>query len=279
MSSQRPSDLSLSRRRWFSAGVGAGAGIAALLGCRNTTEASQPAQAGADSKPGAGEAPGTNLRPADKRGLSLVDDRIDDYSSVHTVAESETMRAIARDTLEQTDMWIMMIGPVEAALLRLLVQLRGAKRVIEVGTFTGYSAMAMAEGLPEDGKLITCDISEEWTAIAKRHWATSPHGAKIDLRLAPASETLAQLEGPFDLAFVDADKGGYPDYWDAIVPKLAPGGLIVCDNVLAGGRVALEDPKGASGMAAFNAKVAADPRVQSLMLPMRDGVSISRKLG
>lgn len=275
--SSRPPELALSRRRWFSAGVGAGAGLAALLGCRGSSQASQPAP-DVTPQPADVDAAPTNLRPDDKRGLSLVDARVDDYCSVHTVAESEVMRAIARDTLEQTDMWIMMIGPVEAALLRLLVQLRGAKRVVEVGTFTGYSAMAMAEGLPEGGELITCDISEEWTAIARRHWATSPHGAKIELRLAPASETLAALDGPIDLAFVDADKGGYPDYWDAIIPKLSPGGLIICDNVLAGGRVALDGAEGARSMAAFNAKVASDARVESLMLPMRDGVSISRKI-
>ena len=211
--------------------------------------------------------------PAD-RGLHLVSDEVDAYCEAHTIAESPTMRAIAEQTRAEIDMWIMMIGPVEGALLRLLVQLRGARRVVEIGTFTGYSAIAMAEGLPDDGELFTCDISEEWTAIAKQHWAASPHGYKIQLELGPAIDTLARLDGPFELAFIDADKAAYPDYWDAIVPKLAPGGLIVADNVLAGGRVTTGE---AAAMAAFNDKVRADARVESLMLPLRDGVTIARK--
>lgn len=216
----------------------------------------------------------TRTEPSTDRGLHLVSDEVDAYCEAHTMAESPAMRAIAEQTRAQIDMWIMMIGPVEGALLRLLVQLRGAKRVIEIGTFTGYSAIAMAEGLPEDGRLITCDISEEWTAIAKQHWATSPHGHKIQLELGPAIETLARLDGPFEFAFIDADKAAYPDYWDAIVPKLAPGGLILADNVLAGGRVTTGE---AAAMAAFNDKVRADARVESLMLPLRDGVTIARK--
>jgi caffeoyl-CoA O-methyltransferase len=174
-------------------------------------------------------------------------------------------------------MWIMMVGPMEAALLRLLVQLAGARRVLEVGTFTGYSAMAMAEGLPEDGRLVTLDISEEWTAIARKHWATSPHGDKIELRLGPAAETLKALEGPFDVAFIDADKEAYPGYWDAIVPMLRPGGIMIVDNVLAGGRVVEPDDPRATAMAAFNDKVRADARVQPVMLPIRDGVTIALK--
>ena len=213
--------------------------------------------------------------PARARGLHLVSAEIDAYCEAHTMAESPAMRAIAEQTRAEIDMWIMMIGPVEAALLRLFVQLLGARRVVEVGTFTGYSAMAMAEGLPDDGELITCDISEEWTAIARRHWATSPHGAKIRLELGPASETLARLEGAIDLAFIDADKAAYPEYWDAIVPKLSPGGLIIADNVLAGGRVASGE---APTMAAFNTKVREDARVQTLMLPLRDGVTVARRV-
>jgi caffeoyl-CoA O-methyltransferase len=186
------------------------------------------------------------------------------------------MRAIADETRASTEMSIMMVGPMEAALLRLLVQLVGAKRVLEVGTFTGYSAIAMAEGLPKDGRLVTLDISEEWTAIARKHWATSPHGAKIQLELGPAAQTLRKLEGPFDVAFIDADKEAYPDYWDAIVPLMRTGGIVVVDNVLAGGRVVAPDDARAKAIAAFNDKVRADDRVEPVMLPIRDGVTIAR---
>ena len=220
--------------------------------------------------------PSPSASSADDGALSLVGSSVNTYCDAHTVPQSDAMRAIYEETRANEEMWIMMIGAVEAALLRLMVQLGGAKRVLEVGTFTGYSAMAMAEGLPDDGELITLDISEQWTAIAKKHWATSPHGKKIRLMLGPAAETLGTLEGPFDVAFVDADKSGYPGYWDAIVPMMRQGGLVICDNVLAGGRVAAPDGERAESMHAFNEKVASDARVQPIMLPIRDGVSISR---
>lgn len=211
--------------------------------------------------------------------LSVVEPAIAAYAEDHSVAESEVMRAIADETRAATEWAIMMVGPLEAALLRLLVRLRGARRVLEVGTFTGYSALAMAEGLPDEGQLVTCDVSEEWTAIARKHWARSPHGRKIALKLGPAAATIPELKGPFELAFIDADKESYPVYWDLIVPKMAPGGLIVVDNVLAGGAVVAPDAPRGQRMAAFNAKVKADVRVETLMLPLRDGVTLARVRG
>lgn len=211
--------------------------------------------------------------------LTLVDGAVSAYAEDHTAPESEVMRAIADETHAATEWSVMMVGPIEAALLRMLVRLRSARRVIEVGTFTGYSAIAMAEGLPEDGTLVTCDVSEEWTAIARKHWAKSPHGKKISLQLGPAAKTIPALAGPFELAFIDADKENYPVYWDLIVPKMAPGGLLVVDNVLAGGSVVAPDSPRAQRMAAFNAKVRADARVESLMLPLRDGVTLARVRG
>lgn len=210
-------------------------------------------------------------------GLSMVSPEVSDYCAAHTVGESAAMRAIYEETIANEEMWIMMIGPMEAALLRLLARLRGAKRIVEVGTFTGYSAMAMAEGLPEGGELVTLDISEEWTAIAKKHWATSPHGKKIRLVLGPAADTLKALKGSFDMAFIDADKGSYPTYWDLVVPRIAAGGLIVVDNVLAGGRVVAPNGDRARAMASFNDMVARDERVETLMLPIRDGVTVAQK--
>ncbi len=248
--------------------VATGAGsLASLLACRQTmAESGQPAA-------------GSEPAPAAPRGggLGLVDDAVSRYAEAHTIGESDTMRAIAEETRATIDMWIMMVGPMEAALLRKLVQLVGAKRVLEVGTFTGYSAIAMAEGLPSDGRIVTLDISEEWTAIARKHWATSPHGSKIDLRLGPALDTLRELEGPFDVGFIDADKESYPDYWDAIVPKIRPGGLVIVDNVLAGGRVVEPEDDRSKAMAAFNEKVKNDTRVEPVMLPIRDGVTLARR--
>ncbi len=250
-------------------------GFASGLACGNLDTASagrrRPDSEERDAaKGGAPEQP-TVIPPAVEIGLCPPE--IDDYAAQHSIPESDAMIAIAAETKATTEWWIMMIGPVEAGLLRMLVHLLGAKRVVELGTFTGYSAIAMAEALPEGGTVITCDISEEWTDIAKKHWASSPHGGKIDLRLGPAKETLSELPGPYDLVFIDADKRGYIDYWEACVPKLAPRGVIVADNVLGNGHAL--DPKGRSAAAAFNAHVAADARMQSVMLPIRDGVTVA----
>lgn len=205
--------------------------------------------------------------------IGLVSPEIDRYAAAHSVTESAVMAAIAAETKATTEWWIMMIGPVEAALLKLLVRLLPAKRVLEIGTFTGYSAIAMAEALPEDGELITCDISEEWTAIAQKHWRESPDGKKIHLELGDAAETLGRLDGPFDLVFIDADKDSQIGYWESVVPKLSRNGLIVVDNVLSRGTVI--DAAPGHVVAAFNEHVRADQRMQSIMLPIRDGVTIA----
>jgi caffeoyl-CoA O-methyltransferase len=223
--------------------------------------------------------PGSSSPPPAGDDLTMVAPAIAAYAEAHTVAESAAMRAIADETHAATDMAIMMVGPLEAALLRMLVRVRGVRRIVEVGTFTGYSAMAMAEGLADDGAVVTLDINETWAAIARKHWATSPHGRKITLKIGQAVDTLPGLAGPFELAFIDADKHSYPAYWDLIVPKMAAGGLVVVDNVLAGGEVVAPDSTHAREMAAFNDKVMADARVESLMLPLRDGVTIARVRG
>jgi caffeoyl-CoA O-methyltransferase len=258
-----------SRRGWLEAtSLGP---LLAMLGCSPPRNGAPPMSDAPTPSPAPPPSPTSGA-------LTMVDDDVDAYATRHTVAESEVMRAIAEETRATTEWWIMMIGPIEAALLRTLVRLRSARRIVEVGTFTGYSAIAMAEGMPDDGKLFTLDIDENWTGIAKKHWAKSPHGRKIVLKLGRAAETLKMLDGPFDLAFIDADKVSYPEYWDLIVPKMAPGGLVVCDNVLFGGRVVAPDDDSAQRMAAFNTKVRNDPRVETLMLPLRDGVSIAQVL-
>lgn len=169
----------------------------------------------------------------------------------------------------------------QGSLLAFLVGLIGARQVVEVGTFTGFSALSMARALPPDGTLIACDISEEWTAHARAAWARAGVDDRIDLRIGPALETLRALppEPGLDLVYLDADKGGYVDYWEELVPRLRPGGLLVADNVLFHGEVI--DPDAGGGAAAirrFNDHVVADPRTEAVLLTVADGVTLARKL-
>jgi caffeoyl-CoA O-methyltransferase len=176
---------------------------------------------------------------------------------------------------------MMQIAPEQGAFMTLLARAIGAKRVIEVGTFTGYSALCIARGLPDEGRLLACDVSEEWTAIAARYWKRAGVADRIELRLGPALDTLRALpvEARFDMGFIDADKPSYPAYYEEILVRLRPGGLILVDNVLWFGRVvdpAADDPQTAA-IRAFNDQVAADPRVDCSMLPVSDGLTILRK--
>lgn len=209
--------------------------------------------------------------------LSLVPEAIERYVREHAPEESPLLRELARETRERTALPQMQVGRVEGALLRMLTRLTGARRALEIGAFTGYSALCIAEGLHEGGELLTCDIDPEAAAIARKFWARSPHGAKITLRLAPALETLKTLAPPLDFVFLDADKENYVNYYEACLPLLRAGGLLVADNTLWSGRVL--DPKDASdrGIAAFNARVKGDPRVEAVMLAVRDGITLVRK--
>ena len=174
----------------------------------------------------------------------------------------------------------MQIGPEQGALLRLLVELTGARRCLEIGTFTGYSSLAVALALPPDGTIVCCDVSEEFTGIAKRYWARAGLDDRIELRLAPAAETLRTLpaEPYLDFAFVDADKGGYADYWAELVPRMRAGGVIAVDNTLWSGEVVVPLPEGdTAAIVAFNDMVAADDRVEVVMLTIGDGLTLARK--
>lgn len=178
----------------------------------------------------------------------------------------------------------MQIGPDQAAFLALLVRSINARRCIEIGTFTGMSALAVASALPEDGRLVCCDINVEWTAIARRYWAEAGLAARIDLRLAPALETLRELlahggRDQYDFAFIDADKSGYDAYYEACLPLLRGGGLIALDNMLWSGRVADPDrhDTDTDAIRALNAKIHADARVDAALLTLGDGVMLVRK--
>ncbi|MFJ8045445.1 O-methyltransferase [Kitasatospora sp. NPDC096147] len=175
----------------------------------------------------------------------------------------------------------MQVSHDEGAFLTLLTRLTGARSAVEVGVFTGYSSLCIARGLAEGGRLLACDVNEEWGGIARRHWERAGVADRIDLVIAPALETLRALPAApeVDLAFVDADKAGYPAYYEELVPRLRPGGLIVLDNVFLGGRVldpAFDGPDHRA-VRELNAFVAADPRVEAVMLPLRDGVTVARK--
>jgi len=209
--------------------------------------------------------------------MELIPEAIELYVSDHTEPPDDLRRQLIEETHRDTDLPQMQSGQVEGLLLKFLVASLNTKLVVEVGTFTGYSAMMMAEGLAEGGKVITCDVSEEYTTIAKRYWAKHPDGNKIELRLGPALETLGEIDGPIDFAFIDADKENYTNYWEAIVPKMRPNGIIAVDNVLWDGRVL--DPKEPSDHAivAFNEHALKDERMEVVMLSVRDGVTLARK--
>ncbi|MBF2053471.1 MAG: class I SAM-dependent methyltransferase [Candidatus Sericytochromatia bacterium] len=209
--------------------------------------------------------------------MPLNPNELEAYCEAHSHTPSADLQALEKATHEQTDMPIMLVGGLEASLLRLLVRLSHARRILEIGTFTGYSALAMAEVLPAGGELITCDVNPESTAIARQFWAQSSHGEKISLKLGPALETLSTLDGAFDMIFIDADKTAYPAYWEACVPRLAPGGLLVVDNVFLGGQVLQPDSEAAQAVHRMNQMAQADERVECSMLSVRDGVLLAWK--
>ena len=211
--------------------------------------------------------------------IEIVDPRIEQYAAEQTTPEPPWFAALAAETRAATRAPGMMVGTLEGRLLAALVALLRPQSVLEIGTFTGYSALSMAETLPAGGRIITCDISEEHLAIARRHIAASPYADRIEIRSGPALETIESLPGPFDLVFIDADKTGYQAYFDATLPKLSPEGVIVVDNVLWSGRPLDPAETGEDTVAIreFNARVVADERVEVVMLTVRDGVSLIRR--
>jgi caffeoyl-CoA O-methyltransferase len=204
---------------------------------------------------------------------------IEAYAVAHTTAEPPHFREVAATTAAETAFPQMMTGTLEGRFLKMLTALVRARLALDIGTFTGYSALSIAEALPPDGRVVTCEASDEHAAIARRHFAASPVGDRIELRVGPALDTIATLEGPIDLVFIDADKTGYLDYYEAVLPKLAPTGVIAVDNVLWSGRVLDDDDQSpdTAALRAFNDHVAADPRVECVMLTIRDGVTLIRR--
>jgi len=207
----------------------------------------------------------------------LLSDEIEDYAREHSERPAALLERLREETHSTMPSPQMQVGAVEGALLRMLVRLTRAWRVLEIGTFTGYSALMMAEALPDDGELITCDMDPTSNEVARRYFAQSPHGKKIRPILGPAQETLKTLSGPFDLAFIDADKESYPAYWDAVLPLVRQGGLVAADNTLWSGRVLSPRSGSDRAIVAFNDQVALDARVEKVLLTIRDGVTLAWK--
>ena len=203
---------------------------------------------------------------------------IERYVEAHTTAAAGYLRALAEETLQMPGAG-MLSGPVEGRLLETLAFVTRARLAVDVGTFTGNSALAMAGGLVDGGRVVTCDVNPETLAIARRHFAASPFGDRIEVREGPALDTIATLDEPVDLAFIDADKTNYTNYYEALLPKLADRGLIAVDNTLWSGRVLDEGATDDDTVAIrrFNDHVAADPRVVCVQLTVRDGVTLIRK--
>jgi caffeoyl-CoA O-methyltransferase len=204
---------------------------------------------------------------------------IEAYAEAHTTPPPPHLVALAEETERTLERPQMMVGPVEGRFLEMLVFAGGAGLVLEIGTFSGYSSLSMAAALPPGGRIVSCDVDPRAAEVARRAIAASPHAGRIEVRLGPALDTIATLDGPFDLVFIDADKTNYVNYYEAALPKLAERGLIVADNTLWSGRVVDDTDTGDDTVAirAFNDHVAADPRVVCVQLTVRDGVTLIRR--
>jgi caffeoyl-CoA O-methyltransferase len=212
--------------------------------------------------------------------MDIVDPAVNDYLLAHSEAADGVLRDLAEGThRELAGQSGMQISHDEGELLTMLVRLVGARRAVEVGTFTGYSSICIARGLASDGHLLCCDVSEEYTSVARRYWERAGVADRIELRIAPAVETLRSLPAdPYlDFAFIDADKAGYASYVAEVVPRLRPGGLMVLDNMLRDGRVLDPEDDNDRAIHALNESLVADDRVDVVLLPVRDGVSLARK--
>jgi len=214
-----------------------------------------------------------------KKMKQLVAPEIEAYAEAHSTSESNVGRRLREETYRSMDCPQMVVGPLEGAFLKMMAQIVGAKRILEIGTFTGYSALGFAESLPPDGQIITCDIDPESTKFAQRYWAQSEHGNKILLKLGPALETMDELQGLFDLIFIDADKTNYVNYYRRGLELLSPTGIMLIDNVLWNGDVIIHPPPDESTAAIqeLNRTVAGDKNVSAVLVTIRDGVLVIRR--
>ncbi|WP_017612699.1 O-methyltransferase [Nocardiopsis salina] len=216
------------------------------------------------------------------RTTETITPELQAYLVDHTDPVDPVLAELAEETARlYPDHKGMQIGAEQGAFTTLLTRIQGARDVVEIGTFTGYSAICFARGLPDDGRLLALDISEEWTSVARRYWERAGVADRIELRIGPALESLQGLpeQEQFDIAFLDADKTGYTDYWEELVPRMRTGGLLLADNTLSHGRVV--DPDNTAphvqGIRDFNDRLVADDRVTQVLLPLGDGLTLARK--
>jgi caffeoyl-CoA O-methyltransferase len=208
----------------------------------------------------------------------LVPAEIEIYAQAHSIPESDLCRELRAETTRRMEFPQMIVGPLEGAFLKMMVQVVGAKRILEIGMFMGYSALCFAEALPKDGTILTCEIDDESAALARAYFARSPHGRKIEVRMGPALDTMRSLTGPFDLIFIDADKTNYVNYYRRALDLISANGVILVDNVLWDGEVLLQPPpdERTAAIQELNRIVAADSRVTAVLLTIRDGVLMIR---
>ena len=209
----------------------------------------------------------------------IVPEEIERYAEEHTTPPTELLSALAGETHETLVAPQMLTGPIEGRFLEFLVYALKAKRVLELGTYSGHSALSMAAGLPEGGHIDTCEFDETHAEVARRYIGDSPYADRITVHLGPALETIERLEGEFDFVFIDADKENYLSYYEALLPRLAAGGLMALDNTLWSGRVLddSDDSEGTRAIKAINERIASDDRVTSVMLTVRDGITLARR--
>jgi caffeoyl-CoA O-methyltransferase len=211
--------------------------------------------------------------------IPIVEPKIEEYALAHTTTPPELLNELQKETYARMELPQMLTGPLEGRFLKALVEMLQAKRVIEVGTFTGYATLSMAEGLGADGKIYTCELDKERIAFAKKYFARSPHGKKIELLEGPAMSNLKKLEPPVDLIFIDADKENYPKYYEESLRLLRTGGFMAIDNVLWSGKV-LQPEKGdreTETLHALNETIRSDSRVEAVLLTVRDGIQLVKK--
>lgn len=209
--------------------------------------------------------------------LTLVPEEIEEYARRHSSPVPELLEELREVTYADMELPQMQVGPLEGNFLHLLVRITAARRGLEIGMFTGYSTLMMASALPDDGEITTCDVDPKAEAVARRFFERSPHGGKIKIRMGPALETLKQLQGPLDFAFIDADKANYVNYYEAVLPLVRPGGWIAADNTLWSGAVldeAAEQDGDTAALVAFSGHVARDDRVRQVLLTVRDGITL-----
>jgi caffeoyl-CoA O-methyltransferase len=209
--------------------------------------------------------------------ISLVDSKIEEYAIAKSESTGKLLQELVEKTYASTQLPQMLTGPIEGRFLKLMALTVGARRVLEIGMFTGYSALSIAEGMPADGEIFTCEINPEHIAIAKSFFARSQHGSKIHIMEGPALESIKLVKAPFDLCFIDADKTNYLNYYEAVLPLMRSGGVILVDNVLWSGRVLNPSSEDDHAIVELNERISQDDRVDRVLLPIRDGVFYVRK--